>query len=60
MDGSLTLDKDSVRFIKTIADANVHGTATPDAWRVVGFLMAGWTLHAAKHKVYVEDAKAKR
>lgn len=56
----IKLDARTVGYIRTIADAAEKGTVSREGMRVIGFLMSGWTLDSAKHKVFVEDVKAGR
>ena len=53
----MKIDDRTADYIKTIADAAVAGTVSKEGLKVVGWIMRGWTLDAAKHKVFVEDCR---
>ena len=57
VDNVLILGSKEQSYISTIAYAAEHGTVSKEGVQVIGLLMRGWTLHSAKHKVYVEDVR---
>jgi len=59
-DQTVTISAQAADYIKTIVDAAAKGTVSTEGMQVIGFLMRGWTLAAAKHQVFVVAPKLRQ
>lgn len=53
----MELDTRTCEYVKTIVDAAAKGTVSVEGMKIIGWIMRGWTLDAAKHQVLVSEPR---